>query len=121
MEKTLPKVFWDRLGGIYTTEDIEIIKKGFQKENRDTTFRVNTLKTTESETLEKMAQLGFETEKVPYIENCYKITNNNGKKIADMSFFRKGEIYLQQISSQIPVHFLDLQKGDIVLDTTAAP
>lgn len=121
MENNLPKAFWDRIKEIYSTEDIEIIKKWFSTEKRDTTFRVNTLKITEEEAIEKLEQLQFEIEKVPYIDNCYKIVNNNGKRIADMSLFRKGQIYLQQISSQIPVHFLDLKEGSKVLDTTAAP
>ena len=121
MENNLPKEFWDRVKEIYSTEDIEIIKKGFNTEKRATTFRVNTLKMTEAEAIEKLEQLKFEIEKVPYIDNCYKIVNNNGKRIADMSLFRKGHIYLQQITSQIPVHFLDLKDWNKVLDATAAP
>jgi tRNA (cytosine40_48-C5)-methyltransferase len=43
------------------------------------------------------------------------------KALWDLDIFKDGKIYIQSISSQIPVYFLDLNENDIVLDVTAAP
>lgn len=121
MEKTLPQAFWNRIEKIYSKEDIETIKKGYNIEKRKTSFRVNTIKNTEEVAIETLTGLGIKTTKVPYLENCYTLDEGTEKDLWETELFEKGKIYIQQISSQIPVQFMDLQEGEKVLDATAAP
>ena len=121
MTKTIPKEFWERIEKIYSPEDIEIIKTGYNTEKRKPSFRVNTLKTTEEKIIETLKENNLEVSKVPYIENCYVLENGTEKDLWELDLFEKGKIYIQQIASQIPVHFMDIQENSKVLDTTAAP
>jgi 16S rRNA C967 or C1407 C5-methylase (RsmB/RsmF family) len=121
MTKTLPNEFWERIEQIYSPEDIEIIKSGYNTEKRKTSFRVNTLKTTEEKIIETLKENNLEVSKVPYVENCYILENGTEKDLWELDLFEKGKIYIQQIASQIPVHFMDLEENSKVLDTTAAP
>jgi len=121
MEKTLPQAFWDRIEKIYSAEDIEIIKAWYNTEKRKTSFRVNTIKTNETDLLELLKENNLEVTKVPYIENCYVLENGTEKDLWELELFENGKIYIQQIASQIPVQFMDLQENTKILDTTAAP
>lgn len=121
MTKTLPQAFWDRIENIYSKEDIEIIKAGYNIEKRKTSFRVNTIKASEEQILELLKENNLEVSKVPYLDNCYVLENGTEKDLWELDLFEKGKIYIQQIASQIPVQFMDLKENSKVLDTTAAP
>lgn len=121
MTKTLPKEFWNRIEKIYSKEDIEIIKNGYNTEKRKTSFRVNTIKNTEDIAIDTLTNLGIKTTKIPYLENCYTLDEWTEKDLWETELFEKGKIYIQQISSQLPVQFMNLQEWDKVLDATAAP
>lgn len=121
MTKTLDQAFWDRIEKIYSTEDIEIIKAGYNTEKRKTSFRVNTIKATEEEILKLLKENNLEVSKVAYLENCYVLENGTEKDLWELDLFENGKIYIQQIASQIPVQFMDLTQNSKILDTTAAP
>jgi 16S rRNA C967 or C1407 C5-methylase (RsmB/RsmF family) len=121
MTKTLPQAFWDRIENIYSKEDIEIIKAGYNTEKRKTSFRVNTIKSSEEQILELLKENNLEVSKVPYLENCYVLENGTEKDLWELDLFENGKIYIQQIASQIPVQFMELTQNSKVLDTTAAP
>jgi len=120
MEK-IPKKLIERLEKIYSKDDIEIINRWFSIPNRKTSFRVNTLKTNESEVINVLNEKWLKVKKVDFIQNCFVLENWREKDLWDLEIFKEGYIYLQQITSQIPVHFLELSKNDTVLDVTAAP
>lgn len=121
MTKTLPQAFWDRIENIYSKEDIEIIKSGYNTEKRKTSFRVNTIKATEEQILELLKENNLEVTKVSYLDNCYVLENGTEKDLWELDLFENGKIYIQQIASQIPVQFMDLTENSKILDTTAAP
>lgn len=121
MQNTISQDFWDRIEKIYSQEDIEIIKQGYNTQKRATTFRVNTLKEDENKVIDLLTKKWFEIQKVDYLQNCYICTNKIEKDFWDTEFFQKWKIYIQQIASQIPVQFMDIQENQKVLDTTAAP
>jgi 16S rRNA C967 or C1407 C5-methylase (RsmB/RsmF family) len=60
-------------------------------------------------------------EKIPFLENWYKLLNWREKDLWDLDFFKEWLIYLQSISSQLPVVFMNLEEWNKVLDATAAP
>ncbi|MCD5385056.1 RsmB/NOP family class I SAM-dependent RNA methyltransferase [Candidatus Gracilibacteria bacterium] len=121
MKNKLPKELIDRLNEIYTKNELEIIKKGFEIKKRKPTFRINTLKTNTKEVLDILKEKKLEVEKINFLKNGYKLINGNEKDLWDLDIYKNGKIYIQSISSQIPIDFLDLEDFNKVLDITAAP
>lgn len=86
-----------------------------------TTFRVNTLKVSEKFALNELKKEGFGIQKGP-IQKSY-IVNFSPKNLSlsRSQSFEKGLVYIQKLSSMVPVSMLLPKEGDIVLDLCAAP
>lgn len=121
MENKLPLEFTDKLKKIYSPEDIEICNKWFNTEKRKTVFRINTLNSSVEEVLSVLEKNNLKVTKVDFLENAYILENWIEKDLWDLPIFEKGFIYMQSISSQLPVNLLNLKDGQRVLDITAAP
>lgn len=116
-----PAEFTERLEKIYTSSELEIINKGFQTEKRKTCIRVNTLKST-NQTIEKaLEENGITFKKVDFLKNGYILENATEIELWELEIYKKGHIYLQSISSQLPADLLKVSDFDTVLDVTAAP
>ena len=89
-------------------------------ENRSTTFRVNTLKSTNEEVENFLKANNVEFEKCEFYDNAY-IVKKTEKEMLDYDIGKEGKIYLQSLSSMVPPLILDVNKGDTVLDMTSAP
>jgi ribosomal RNA methyltransferase Nop2 len=48
--------------------------------------------------------------KVDGLKNAYQLVKDEERVLWNLDIFQDGKIYLQSLSSQIPVHFLDLKK-----------
>lgn len=119
--KTISTDFLQRLDLIYTPAEKVIIEAWFQTEKRKTSLRVNTLKS-DNNTIEaalKEANISFT--KVKFLTNGYIVEVEDESQIWDLEIYKKGHIYLQSLSSQLPVELLDISDFDKVLDITAAP
>ncbi len=92
--KEIPLFLIERLKNQYGEELMKEIVKGFQK--KTVTFRINNLKTTLAE-IEKEEEIRL------------------------LDIYKEGKIYLQSLSSMLPVLFLDLEEGMSILDMAAAP
>lgn len=121
MENKLNVEFRNKLKLIYNEEELKIIENWFNVEKRKTTFRVNTLKTNNKEVELLLKEKWLEIEKIPFLENWYKLLNWIEKDLWKLDIYKKWWLYIQWISSQLPVLYLDLKDSDIVLDITAAP
>ena len=121
MTNKISDTFWGRLKLIYSPDDIKIIEKWLNTETRKTSFRINTLKSNEEEIQHVLKEYSLDMKKVDFLDNCYTLENGIEKDLWDLDIFKQWKIYLQQIASQIPVHLMDIQEGNIVLDVTAAP
>lgn len=88
---------------------------------RPTTLRINTLKTSADKVMQflQKQQIPFETERL--LPNCLYLKKISTKKITETSLYQNGEIYLQNVSSQIPAVLLDPKPGENVLDLCASP
>ncbi len=120
--KKLDKNFIEKLELIYSKKELKIVEEGFKNPN-PTVFRVNTLKT-DYDAIQNLIDYGFEVEKVNFLENTYFIKKTWKLKLSDLKSFKKWYIYIQGITSQIPVELVDLPKNlsDFkALDLTAAP
>lgn len=117
----IPKELNDRLNEIYTKDELKIIESGFNCEHRNPTFRINTLKTSTKEILSALKEANLEVKKVKFLKNWYVLLNWKEKDLWELDFYKQGKIYMQSISSQLPVDLLDIADFHKVLDITAAP
>ncbi len=121
MNSKLPVDFIEKIKNIYSKEDLEICNKWFEIEKRKTVFRVNTLKTNSDEVLKTLKDNNLEVSKVDFLENAFILENGIEKDLWDLSIFEKWHIYMQSISSQLPVNLLNIKEWQRILDITAAP
>lgn len=89
-------------------------------ETRNTTFRVNTLKSSNQEVEEFLTANNVEFEKCDFYDNAY-IVKKTEKEMLDYQICKEGKIYLQSLSSMVPPLILDAKPGEAVLDMTSAP
>gem|GEM_PF-2222037 len=73
--KKIAKKFLDKLDLIYTKEELEIVKSGFNTEKRPTVFRINTTKSNFEEIEKNLAENKLEIKKIPYLTNAYTLLN----------------------------------------------
>jgi len=70
-------------------------------------------------TLEEQS-IAYQT--ISAIPNAYILKNaDDNEKLWKLDIIKRGHIYLQGTSSQLPVHFFDLKESSRVLDLAAAP
>ena len=113
--------FLERIATIYTPDEWEIIQAGFNTEKRKTSLRVNTLKSTNKDIEKVLVENNITFTKVDFLTNAYTVEVTDDAQIWDLEIYKKGHIYLQSLSSQLPAEFLDISDFDTVLDVTAAP
>ena len=102
----------------YTHEELEEIYKGYTS-IRPLTFRVNKLKSTKEEIEEFLGKENINYELVSWYPDAFIIKDK--VNLEDYSIYQEGKIYLQSLSSMIPVLFLDLKENDSVLDMCSSP
>jgi len=121
MNKLLNQEFVNRLTEIYSKDELEIINKWFEINNRKTSFRVNTLKATDNEVVDFLKSKWLQTKKVSFLKHWYILLNWVEKDLWELEIFKQWKIYLQSISSQIPVELLGIEDFNKILDITASP
>ncbi len=82
------------------------------------TIRVNTLKTSKSDLMSNLKELGFEIEETFY-DNVLNILNPKG--IIDTKYFDDGHFYVQDLGSILVASFLNPRENSSLLDLCAAP
>ncbi|MFR7760323.1 MAG: 16S rRNA (cytosine(967)-C(5))-methyltransferase RsmB [Peptoniphilus grossensis] len=82
------------------------------------TIRVNTLKTSKSDLMNNLKELGFEIEETVY-DNALNILNPKG--IIDTKYFDQGHFYVQDLGSILVASFLNPRENSSLLDLCAAP
>lgn len=90
-------------------------------EERYTTLRVNSLKTSKENVANTLRKLGVQFEEVSFIADAFIIKNKTEKQIQEFDIYKDGQIYLQSLSSMLPPIILNPNENDKVLDLTAAP
>ena len=84
-------------------------------------FRVNTLKIQSNQLITQLEAMQIHPELLPHFSNAYLITETMRDKLTHSKPFAEGHVYLQNVSSMLPVICLDPQPGEEILDLTAAP
>ena len=83
------------------------------------TIRVNSLKTTKEDFMKQLADNGIEAEDIPGLKEG--LTIRKGASQFFTHLLSSGEAYVQSASSMVPVHVLEPQAGETILDMCAAP
>ena len=114
----------------YSDEQINLIIKGLLEEKL-TTFRINNIKCNNKEKLlQVFKDLGLKYSACKSINDAYIFDNykvkdgfdsKTGLKFDKFAFYQNGEIYVQSLSSMLPVLVLDPEKKENILDMCAAP
>jgi len=88
--------------------------------NPPTYVRINTLKLSEKESLEKLSQEGFLLERVEGLKYTYKVINRQQPLIRTSSF-KKGLFYIQDKASCLAAQIASPERDMTVLDLCSAP
>jgi 16S rRNA (cytosine967-C5)-methyltransferase len=101
----------------YDDVTLEKILKVSDNEDKMTAIRVNTLKANNEYVEKELQNSGFDFRKVTSVENGYLVK----KAVQKTALHRKGEIVIQDISSQMVAEVMKPQHDLSILDLCAAP
>lgn len=116
----LPELFVERLKNILSEKDFNDVIPTFSKK-RNTTFRVNTLKSDPVEIQKWLSKNGIKFLRHEFLDLAFILPDTTSREVTEWDIYKEGKIYLQNLSSQIPPVILDPKPGEKVLDLTAAP
>lgn len=120
MEKNVPEFLIEMLNQQYGEEITSKILEGYLKK-RMVTFRVNTLKTSIEKVEEVLKNNNIEFKKVSWSDVAYIVKNVREDTLKELEIYKKGEIYLQSLSSMLPPIVLEPKENTDILDMCAAP
>lgn len=113
----IPEFLIKQLNKQYGQDLTKQILEGYNKK-RPTTLRINTAKTTIEKIKKILQKENIKYETVTWYEDALILEND--KNIRDLDIYKKGEIYIQSLSSMIPPIVLE-PKNEKILDMAAAP
>lgn len=120
MEKHVPEFLIEMLIQQYGEEITSKILEGYSQK-RMVTFRINTLKTSIEKVEEVLKNNNIEFEKVSWSDVAYIVKNVREDTLKELEVYKKGEIYLQSLSSMLPPIVLEPKENTDILDMCAAP
>ncbi len=91
------------------------------KTKRPTTFRVNGLKIKGHELRNEMMGLGFKLDTVPWYKDAFVLQSKSLKELKLLKYYTEGYLYVQSLSSMLPVLILEPCEKEKILDICAAP
>ncbi len=113
-------MFLERLTDMVGPSLFRQVKETFVE--RPTTFRVNTLKHSNIQTLKHgLESQGFKIRQIPWYKSAFVLLNKSKRDLTKTEEYKEGKIYIQSLASMVPPIILDPKPGDTVLDLTAAP
>lgn len=120
MEKHVPEFLIEMLNQQYGEKITSKILEGYSQK-RMVTFRVNTLKTSIEKVEEVLKNNNIEFKKVSWSDVAYIVKNVREDTLKELEVYKKGEIYLQSLSSMLPPIVLEPKENTDILDMCAAP
>lgn len=119
MPEIIPQFLKEMLVNQYGQETTEKIIKGYVK--KVVTIRINTIKTSKQEIIDKLKNAQIEFDEIEYNNNALIIRNKNEEDLRKLDVYENGEIYMQSLSSMLPPIVLEPREKENILDMTAAP
>lgn len=118
--KEIPNFLYERLLEQYGSEFTNKIVEGYSS-TRKVTFRINRLKTTKEKIKQELDNLKISYEEVSWYDDAFIINDLNESDIRKLDIYNNGEIYLQSLSSMLPVLVLNPKERESILDMASAP
>jgi len=118
--KEIPIFLKELLEKQYLEHEVQKIIHGYSSK-RKVTFRINRLKTTKEKVKKVLTEKQISFTEVPWYEDAFIMKEKDESCIKALSIYENGEIYLQSLSSMIPVLVLEPKNGEHILDMAAAP
>ena len=116
----LPEPFLERLQQIVPEDRLDSVLASFEAPPA-TGFRVNTMLRSEEEVLGALLDEGVPVETVEGVPGAYSVPGDGRAALMASLPYAEGHVYVQNVSSQLPVRSLAPREGDRVLDLCAAP
>lgn len=88
---------------------------------KKTSFRVNTIKSSIDEIEKILIENSIKYEKYKDLDNVILLEPNSEDLLSKLDIYKDGKIYLQSISSMMPVYVLEPKENENILDMCAAP
>jgi 16S rRNA C967 or C1407 C5-methylase (RsmB/RsmF family) len=121
MEK-LPPQLQDRFASIFTKEEMSNLETVFSLKTRPVSFRLNTLISSPEEVEEGLSSASIKFSKLDFPSNSYILDEEcTESDIWKRRIYKDGHIYMQWLSSQIPVSLFNQESPLRILDACAAP
>lgn len=120
MTKPLPSRLLDRLSTFLPESDFRAVLAGFSAP-RPASFRVNGLKSDFLSVEADLLKKGVRHAHFDAIRGAYVVPREDEYSLKGTDSYYGGRIYVQSLSSMLPVHFLDVPPDARVLDVCAAP
>jgi 16S rRNA (cytosine1407-C5)-methyltransferase len=112
-------IFVEKVQKIFGPKHAMIMKHLYSKP--PVTFRINTNNISTNEALMDLKSQGFKIRPGP-LKNSYIVEqSSDNKKLSETNLFNEGKIYIQRLSSMVPVLMLEPKEGEKILDLCAAP
>lgn len=120
MEKKLPDFFIEKIVEQYGEEVSQEIFQGL-KENKKTTFRVNKVKSNVEEVKRILNDNNIKFENLKFYEDAFIVEKSFEEQLKKLEIYGSGKIYIQSLSSMLPVLFLAPKDKENILDMCSAP
>lgn len=120
VRSSLPTPFIEKLQTFLSPKQVTTVLNALSKRSL-VTFRINTLKAKKEEVVAHLLLDGFELKEVPWYSDAFILLNKTKSELLNTTQAKEGNVYLQGLSSMIPVLVLDPKPGELVLDMAAAP
>jgi 16S rRNA (cytosine1407-C5)-methyltransferase len=116
----IPAVFLERLTRIVPPPNYSQVVESFNQP-KPLVVRVNTLKKSIDDAREYFKSQNYAYEEIPWCREAFILPAEDKENWRDEIWVNDGNLYIQNLSSLIPVVVLDPQPGDRVWDMCAAP
>ena len=121
MDRIIPEAFIEKYAEILPIEELEAFLEASCRPLRKS-IRVNTLKISVEEFVEKTKKMGWELTPIPWCTSGFWIDREDRSQPLGKSYLHlAGYFYIQEASSMMPPEVLDIKEDDIVLDVASAP
>lgn len=116
----LPALWLERLNALFTPNQLQSFQD-FLGRAPSLAFRINTNLNAQTEALKALYKQGLSPKAVDWLENTFLLPPEQRHLLTHANLFLEGKIVIQGLASMVPVHLLAPQRGEEVLDLTAAP
>ena len=120
MEKDLHKFLIEKIVDQYGEDVAQEIFNGLQ-DNKKTTFRLNKVKSNFEEITKALNDNNIDFEKVNFYEDAFIVEKDFEEKLRNLELYNSGKIYMQSLSSMMPVLYLNPKEKENILDMCSAP